>query len=59
MPESMRYPADLGTDAQPLVARLKYDQRYTKAVQQARRAHVPDHWLCNAACLRSLVTIMT
>ena len=34
--ESVRYPADLGTDAQPLIGRLKFDGRFQKAVQQAR-----------------------
>ncbi|KAK9828108.1 hypothetical protein WJX81_005196 [Elliptochloris bilobata] len=34
MAESVRYPADLGTDAQPLMGRLKFDQRFQKAVQQ-------------------------
>ena len=38
--ESVRYPADLGTDAQPLLGRLKFDGRFQKAVQQARPAHV-------------------
>lgn len=37
--ESVRYPADLGTDAQPLLGRLKFDGRFQKAVQQARPAH--------------------
>ena len=38
--ESVRYPADLGTDAQPLLGRLKFDGRFQKAVQQARPAHL-------------------
>ena len=36
-PEAVRYPGDLGTDAQPLIARLEFDARFQKAVQQARR----------------------
>ncbi len=36
-PEAVRYPGDLGTDAQPLIARLDFDARFQKAVQQARR----------------------
>ncbi len=35
-PEAVRYPGDLGTDAQPLIARLEFDARFQKAVQQAR-----------------------
>ncbi len=44
-PEAVRYPGDLGTDAQPLIGRLKFDARFQKAVQQARRA-----CCCAAAC---------